>query len=1232
MSYAARKNANTIAFDPTQGAIAVGYASGAIRLFSKKLPTSLQLNTERRSDIAHMTFIPGQPILAAIDKLGTLWIFDVDSLNLCFSYQVPIAPTSIGLIAGTNWLLIGTEAGRLYFVNAAEGKKSDFSIGCQIRPPSSVVSADAHPVETEKILIAYAEGTCVICDLGKASASERAMVLGRYKFEHPHTLKREAASFERHQAYEEAASGFLEGQPSPKAAAYSHHAIEPSLTSAGWSPTGTMIVTGYDNGTLCIFETISGAAPIIAQTIFHSEINAVTDRWNTDRDANQPTQYIGQVRWCTLANTDQSFILVTSGHTKSSQRSVYTLDAGQLPSLVRKDTNNIPIRGSYELEGAVQSICMLPQTSPWKGGNEGICGLTMLIHQRRNVVQALAVGADMQLHKLTALPGELVWCSSQPILTHQAKNKVDSMLGNMLLEDHARKIAVPASQGYYYKGDGTSIEQLLCTVDNSTNLKLWYNSSKQVDLALCEGLGLDIVYITRLLGIDLLNVSAIDLNASNGLMAIGMNAGETILCVLTDNPRLSIAQRTTSLDEIRNLALEFYNDREEWLAEQSNETNRTDNGQIMDASSAVDGITREQTSMDGGSSASNQLQAPNKLQKPKSSQENNIIFDTPPPRAHMRDRAASTHDGHSFLRRNSKRLSTSIGSIFRRGSSILDSSGANANPLSDPANSKHASTAGRLLRSGIHSMRISSIGDESSLLPRPSDIDDSIWERNCSMLNTELSQMLYGLRFSETDILRICKGNGRTPHQNMDQSSPSTFVLPFMLARFYASKVTSVVSGQNGIVAIAFEGGVVVAVDCVKQTVVLADNINRTPTPGDQAKSLFRLVVPSSAKTHAAVRPADITVVSILNIYNSAAEESSSITNANKATETIVIGTSLGYVLVYEIENSKPPAVMTVRDGANDSILLLNTADPLPKDITDHSAKLDKLDQQQNMEQPLLVIGSPSSITTHIGWNSKPAASYNFQESRYHFIAANTVTLSSGWHGVLGVTDQWRIIMLMLPELEEVAVMNFANAINITSATADGSVPTASDVQISSTGHITATGSNGVMVQASVTDAAESALTRYQTKQTFFDIKLEPPPLPARKGITSWLFGKSANAACDIDAFLGSHARDLLKKGGVRPGERFRTKQEQQTSEEATPPLPSGRIPRSDSKVEEIDKSLDRGMLGEMRMLAEQRGQHLEEIGENTQRMSMQSKSFLDNIRAYNAKQERDRKKRFGLF
>ncbi|KAJ2894865.1 Lethal(2) giant larvae sro7, partial [Coemansia aciculifera] len=239
-----RAGATAVGFDPTQGVLAVGYDSGRIDLYSPRHPTCARLHTGVPGAVVHLKLVPGQPFLAAIDSHGVLRVFDTDTLQHCFSYNVPSPPTCLSLLPGTLWLMVGTEMGRVYFVNSGEGLKSDFSIGSRVHPPSRVVTVESHPIETEKILIAYAEGTCAVCDLGKGSLSEKQMVLSKHRYEHPEALLQSI--------YSDPTGDDQLG--ADRAASL----VEPRLTGASWSPSGDQLATTYTNGVLCIFGTSSG--------------------------------------------------------------------------------------------------------------------------------------------------------------------------------------------------------------------------------------------------------------------------------------------------------------------------------------------------------------------------------------------------------------------------------------------------------------------------------------------------------------------------------------------------------------------------------------------------------------------------------------------------------------------------------------------------------------------------------------------------------------------------------------------------------------------------------------------------------------------------------------------------------------------------------------------------------------------------------------------------------------
>ncbi|KAJ2215257.1 Lethal(2) giant larvae sro7 [Coemansia sp. RSA 487] len=1203
------EDATAVTFEPTQGIMAVGYTSGTIRLFSDKLPTNIELSTGMHSEIRHLVALPSQPVIAAIDGLGTLWVFDTDLLKLCFSYKVPLAPTCAGLLAGTNWLLIGTEAGRLYFVDVLEGKKSDFSIECQVRMPSPVVSVGTHPVETEKLLIAYSEGTCVVCDLGKASGSGKGMLVSRHRLDRLQMQRQNTAPVD---ALVDSGSTMLQtgwNQRPHRDSAHGYCGMEPELTSAIWSPDGSLIAAAYDNSTICVFDTnTSSISPIATRTM----LSLNSEHASVDTP-DHSLQYVGNIRWCTLVNTDQTFILVTSGLSRSSQRYVSILETG-VASAPFKGSNDITPRSSLELTGVVESLCLLPQQSPWRNGSDGIYGIAMVTRQRHHTVLALEIGpTNMELREMASLPGEIVWCNYHATTTIQAQAKVDLSICGLLQACLASKITVPAGQPKTHMNDGMSIEHLICTADTTKALRLWCTSSARMELAGCDGLVLNIENTSRMLGIEHQNVSAIDLNANNGLMAVGLNTGEILLCALTDNPQLSVAQRSTPLSQIRELAQEFYAERREVLSQKAD--------RAREAESRPDMPWLE----------------PMPPSKPRSSQDSETST-SGFSRARMRGRAASTHDGH-FLRRSSTRLSASIGSLLRRGSVVAGKSGESA---------KHQSEAStnRKMHSSILSTGSSYSTESHAVLPRPVEINRDVWKASQSSVNYAMSHMVYGLRLATDDIRCIseikhrgwlessdAEKTARTQQETgPDHTQSKPLILPFMLARFYSSKVIDIVAGPNGIIAIAFEDGAVVAIDCVKQEVVLSDNINQTPTMETKAKDIFRLPASAlAANAQESATSASITALGVCEIKCSSGESEHG-PGSNKCIEILVVGTSLGYVLVYSICRMEPPVLMAVRSGVDDSILLVSAENPMPHGQDGLSTKSTGSDLNQAQDS-ILVISSQTAITTHAGTNSEPVATYTLLDDS-RLIAANIITLISGWHGVAGIDSQWNLILLTLPDLKEEAVISFAKANGVTPSTMTKLASTKPIIQISSTGRILLTGNEGLLMQASVIDTRYHVATDTypEGKRTYFDIALQPPPLPSRKGISSWLFGKSANASSDTTAFLSSHTRNLIVNGAVKPGVRF-IKEKEPLEEEATEAAsPSNMSKRTDSKIEDIAKDTELGPFSGMKMMAERRGQQLEDLGDRTQRMAAESQKFLENIRAYNAKQEKSSKKRFGLF
>ncbi|KAJ2501632.1 Lethal(2) giant larvae sro7, partial [Coemansia sp. RSA 2052] len=798
--------ATAVAFDPTQGVLAVGYDSGRIDLYSPRHPTCARLHIGQPGAVAHLKLVPGQPSLAAIDSHGVLSVFDTDTLQLCFSYNVPSPPTCMSLLPGTRWLMVGTEMGRVYFVNSGEGLKSDFSIGSRVQPPSRVVTVESHPVETEKLLIAYAEGTCVVCDLGKGSLSEKQMLVSKHRYEHPDALMQSMRS--------DAIGDDQVGA--------SHYAglVEPRLTGASWSPSGDQLATTYSNGVFCIFGTSSGPSPIVARTITLDDVHGASAA-----DLERKMQCLKYVRWCTLAGSDQSFLVVTSGPATSYQQLIHVFCTGSQSNQI-KNTSDIVLCERYSLDASIGYLIAMPSVSPWRNECEGVSGLAILVGKPA-VVQMLELGPRLRLLPVAEqLPGDLIWSAVPAALVHAVQGDLDPALRAQLVptrELHLHQYATVPMPGHSAAELSRYDRQLLCSIDSKGMLSLWCITKGW--LRPCASAKLDTRYASWILGVEG-RIVTVDVCAHSGLVVLGMDSGEALVCVLhNDAHTLPLARHCMLSKEIRDQAAEYYFDDDPTADEAC---------AVATAQTAEDSKAYPESSDMGLESAGIQHKLPRAISR-------DLM-------APQRNRAASV-GGSGFIRRSSKRLSTSIGTLLRRGSRARSTGGSYAKPSSGQISSYEDS-----LEAGMASLRVA-VADRSSGsgLTRPMPIDLDAWKSQQAAVNEELSGMLYGIQLDAAEKVRIGDASSclkPTLRPRIDSGAPALAdngyaqqqqpsISPLMLARFFRRKITNAAVGQDGIVALVYAGGVLVVVDSPGQRVLLADNINQAPSAAHTARDVF---------------------------------------------------------------------------------------------------------------------------------------------------------------------------------------------------------------------------------------------------------------------------------------------------------------------------------------------------------------------------------------------------------
>ncbi|KAJ2707739.1 Lethal(2) giant larvae sro7 [Coemansia sp. IMI 203386] len=1185
----AAADATAMAFDPIQGVLAMGFATGQICLHTYNR-TSAKYSISATS-IAYLQFIPAKAVLAVIDDQSVLRVFDTHTMEYCFSYAVPSTTTCVSFIPGTPWLLIGTNSGRVYFVDLLEARKSDFSIGCQTKPVVAVATVEPHPIEIEKILISYVSGACVICDIGKASVSTKDMVLSSY---------------------------FFDGHPEGLGCA-------PRLACAGWSPNGDMIAVSYENGVFCIFDVGSGfnIAPVVARTIYHdsvmprSKLFCQIDAEDMDRN----TACLGQVHWCTSKQSGRSFLVLTSGPSIVEQKTVHIFGT---PGNNGSDSD-ITILERLELESPMIALCTMPAQSPWKCGNDDVQALLVLVGCPATA-QALEFNEDLQLSaSQRRLPGDMQWCKKpMTFKICQAKDKVDSRIRRLLDQNslpQSRLLLRPPDAhkddpGSEQQGVGSvpGITHILCSADASGMLSLW--CTRDGAFSQCTGLGADIDRLSRLLGIRG-KACAIGWHASNGLIVVSMDSGESYFFIVTHDPSVSLARSSSCCEDILGLSTEYY-------ANPPPAPSKTSSMEAKLVHTAQRGSRVQSAQIDSGTSKRFSM--------------------------NTRDRAASLNEGN-LIRRSSKRLSTSIGSVFRRKFSQDKGRGSDI-PKDAQKDSDNS------LQARFHSLRMPSSHKDSAGFDRQMPMDADVWKRRLSKTNKELSKSIYGLKLSADEYQQVVCGstlyNSERPtsqHARVDsgalgcaeasnsleqppQEEQPCVVAPFMMSRFFYREIMNTVVGHDGIAAIIYRGGIVVVVDCVKQEVVLADNINQTPSEQHTAFDIFSGTRVSGDDSEASELHQEITCASFVLMRPRDKSDGQGVVRETEAEseEFLLVGTSAGIVLRYPVEGKvDPPDTIAALDGFSPIIHLSAV------EFTEHcqpstsSEYISSAALGTGLE--LVVVGSSSAISVLSSKDREEVAKYDAHKTHLNaaFVAASALHLDTGWQGVAAIDTKATVTLLSLPTL---AVVD-----QITLKSARGKIKSAFDVQISKGGYITLLTSEGSLLQARICENTRSRLDMSETRgfsrqadACFFDASLQSPAQPLRKGITSWLFGRSSNAAPDIDAFLGGHYRDLLRMetGGKRPSQApssaHASGNERQHKENANE---HGFRPR-DSRRKLVD-DIDMGAFSGMKTMAERRGQELEDIQDSVDRAQIASENYLASIRAYNARQEK-KSRLFGLF
>ncbi|KAJ1949256.1 hypothetical protein FBU59_001223, partial [Linderina macrospora] len=942
---------------------------------------------------------------------------------------------------------------------------------------------------------------------------------------------------------------------------------------------------------------------------------------------------------------------------------VHILATGDIGSNVKNGRELRPVE-RYELDTSMMMLTPLPLRSPWRNGNDGVHGLAITAG-RPSAVRVLAIDSAMRIGRSTKLPGELSWCSTPASVARSAKGTLNLSLFDALPNTIGDSLFGPdgaTSERGLSPGDMTNgLSQLLCCADTSGCVSLWCSYSH--DLERCIGVCMNYKHVARLLGIEG-EITSMDLYASSGMLAVGTASGETLLCVITEDPRIVLSSKQTPLEELRELSLVYYLDAqvmvdqamrasiqeedEEEEGVQTTDETVTPSETVSKPSDTSDGSVKDKDMSLKEQDQSLKEQDAETQEPDESTQQMHEIPLSP---------ASSKHSSTSSSRRSSRRSSL-LGSATGLGSRMSMSVRQRSGSLHDGRLTRrlskfvarHTSLSGELAEDdNLASVVAAGLGsvDESQELnsglaaamgvpSRPMVLDRDVWAARRAKVNKEMSQMVHGLRFSTTEREMISDvglpnklgrpnmpnsplGSDGTPMSPLLPLSPglehtTPVILPFMLARFHKRRIVDTVAGYDGVVAVIYEDGIVVVVDCVNQAVLLADNLNLELQADQSVRDLFGITnLGKKSKKPVEV----ITAANIVRLPISASSKEPAGRSGAESDDHLIIGTSRGTVLLYSIYGTQPPQVKQWAGTGGIIYLEVETLEP------------SVLEEDPELPPHLLIVATRTQITSHAGFTSLPLATHSAPVGA-QFVKVRAVKLHTGWHGIVAIDSHGDASLLSIHSLSCDATHAIPGAKEMVSSC---------DIQINSHGHISLLGQHALLLQASVVDGfSVGAGFDDSAGRSMFDQTAKAPERPVRRGSLATWFGSMVAApktSEEVSAMLNSHHRDLLRMGGTQPGARLRKPAASPLGRTSTMHAPSGRPPvhrQGLGRSATIHGATDTAGFSQTRNMMEKRGQMLEDLGQKIERNAQQSASFLQEIKAYNAQQEANKKKRFGLF
>ncbi|KAL9128366.1 MAG: hypothetical protein Q9217_002945 [Psora testacea] len=330
-----------LAYDPVQSLLAVGtkdttFGSGQIYVFGQKRVTAT-LKLPRKASVKILQFCSNK--LISVDTKNDISIFSLDTARILTSYAPPGAITSITTDLALDYALIGLQNGEIIAYDLDRQNLAPLRIPNLWRdrnPRARLLPAVAlafHPRDIGSLLIGYSDGAVI--------------------FSFP---QNKAVKFFHYQSSSNGQVGSVR------------------LTQALWHPTGTFILTGYEDSTFIVWDTKDGRQ-ISTRTLDAREARPTS---GSNRGTFVVREPLFKMAWCAKENPDDTGILIAGGRlTTEPTKGLTFLDLGPTPVYatsswqVLSDHFEKPKRQHVlptPHNAEVIDFCLIPRKSPYFAG------------------------------------------------------------------------------------------------------------------------------------------------------------------------------------------------------------------------------------------------------------------------------------------------------------------------------------------------------------------------------------------------------------------------------------------------------------------------------------------------------------------------------------------------------------------------------------------------------------------------------------------------------------------------------------------------------------------------------------------------------------------------------------------------------------------------------------------------------------------------------------------------